>query len=245
MAESELEVKSLLMKVKEESYKAELKLNIQKNKIMAYCSIIPWQIDVAKRATVADFIFLGSKITEDGDCSHEIKRRLLLRRKVTTNLGWVLKSRDLTLPTKPYSQSYGSSSSHVWMWELYPKEGWVPKNWCFQTVVLEKTLESLLGSKEIKPINPKGNQPWIFIGRTDVETEAPILWPPDAKSRFTGKDPDAGKDWRQEEKGTTEDEMVGWHHRFDGNEFKQTLGDSDRQGSWHTAVHGFAKTDTI
>ena len=129
-----------------------------------------------------------------------------------------------------YNQSYGFSSSHIWMWELNHKESWAPKNWCFQTVVLEKTLESPLDSKEIEPINPKGNQPWIFIGRTDAETEAPILWPPDAKSWIIRKDPDAGKDWGQEEKGTTEDEMVGWHHRLNGHEFEQALGDSEGQG---------------
>ena len=112
----------------------------------------------------------------------------------------------------PSSQIYGFSSSQVWMWELDQKDGWVLKNWCFWTVVLKKTLESPLDCKGIKPVNPKGNQPWIFISRTDVEAEAPILGPPDAKSWLIGKDPDAGKDWRHEEKGTTEDGMVGWHH---------------------------------
>ena len=115
-------------------------------------------------------------------------------------------------------------------WELDHKEGWAPKNWCFQTVVLMKTLESHLDSKEIKPVNPKGNQPWISIGRTDAEAKAPILWLPDAKSELTGKDPDAGKDWRQE-KGMTETEMVGWHHQMDGHEFEQALGNSDGHGS--------------
>ena len=114
-------------------------------------------------------------------------------------------------------------------WELDHKEGWEPKNWCFLIVVLEKTLESPLDSKEIKQVNPKENQPWIFIGRTDAEAEASILWPPDTKSWLTGKDPDAGKDWRQE-KGMTEDELVGWHHRLYGHEFEQTLGDSEGQG---------------
>ena len=116
------------------------------------------------------------------------------------------------------SQSYGFLSSHVWMWELDYKETWAPKNWCFWIVVLEKTLESPLGCKELKPVNPKWNQSLIFIGRTDAE--ALILWPPDAKNCLIGKDPDAGKDWRQEEKGTTEDEMVGWHHRLYGHEFE-------------------------
>ena len=119
----------------------------------------------------------------------------------------------------PYIQSYGFFSSHVQTWELDPKEGWTLKNWCFQTVVLEKTLESPLDSKDIKPVNTNGNQPWILIGKTDAEMEAPALWPPDVKKWLIGKDPDAGKDWRQEGKGMTEDEMVGWHHWFSGHEF--------------------------
>ena len=160
---------------------------------------------------VTDFIFLGSKITADGDCSHESKRHLLLERKAMTNLDSMLKSRDHFANKGPSIQSYGFSGSHVWMWELDHKKSWVLKNWCFQFVVLEKTLESPLSSKEIKPDNPKGNQPWIFIRGTDVEAEAPILWPVDAKSQLTGKDPDAGKDWGQAEKRATEDEMIGWH----------------------------------
>ena len=114
----------------------------------------------------------------------------------------------------PSSQSYGFSSSHVWMWKLDYNESWVLKNWCFWTVVLEKTLKGPLDCKEIQPVPPKGNQSWIFIGRTDAEAETPVLWPPDAKNWLIWKDPDAGKDWRQEEKGTTEDEMVEWHHRM-------------------------------
>ena len=113
------------------------------------------------------------------------------------------------------SQGYGFSSSHVWMWGFDLKESWALKNWCFWTVVLENTLESPLDCKEIQPVHPKGNQSWIFIGRTDAEAETPKLWPPDAKNWLIGKDSDAGKDWRQEEKGTTEDEMVGWHHKLD------------------------------
>ena len=120
----------------------------------------------------------------------------------------------------PSTQSYGFSSSHVWMWELNYKESWAPKNWWFWTMVLEKTFESPLDSKEIQPVHPEGNQSWIVIGRTDVEAETPILWPPDVKNWLTGKDPDAGKDWRWEEKGTTEDEMVGWHHRLNWHEFE-------------------------
>ena len=117
------------------------------------------------------------------------------------------------------------------MWELDHKEGWAPKNWCFWTVVLEKTLQSPLDCKEIKPLNPKGNQSWIFIGRTDAEAEAPMLWPPDAKSQIIRKDPGAGQDWRQEEKGMIEDELVGWHHWHNGHEFDQTPEDGERQGS--------------
>ena len=120
----------------------------------------------------------------------------------------------------PSSQSYGFSSSHVCIWELDYKESWAPKNWCFWTVVLEKTLESPLDSKEIKPVHPKGNQSWIFIGRTDAEAETPILWSPDTKSLLIWKDPDVGKDWKWEEKGMTEDEMVGSHQWLDRHEFE-------------------------
>ena len=130
-----------------------------------------------------------------------------------------------------YSQSYGVPSSHTQIWELDQKEGWAPKNWCFQTMVLEKTLDSPLNCKEIKPVHPKGNQPQILTGRTDAEAEAPILWPPDVKSQFIGKDPDAGKDWRQKEKGATEDVMVGYYHWPNGYKFEQTPGDSEGQGS--------------
>ena len=119
----------------------------------------------------------------------------------------------------PSSQSYGFSSSRVWMWELNNTKGWAPKNWCLWTVVLEKTLESPLDCKDIQPVNPKGNQSWIFIGRTDVEAETLIFWPPDVKNWLIGKDPHAGKDWRQE-KGMTENEMVGWHHWLDGHVFE-------------------------
>ena len=171
---------------------------------------------------MTDLIFLGSKIIVDSDCSHEIKRRLLLGRKAMTNLDSILKSRDITLPTSNVHlvKAMVFSSSHVWMWELDYKESWAPKNRCFWTVVLEKTLESPLDCKEIQPVHPKGNQPWIFIGKTDAEAETPILWPPDAKNWLFRKDPDAGKDWRQEKKGTTEDEMVGWHHWLNGHEFE-------------------------
>ena len=197
--------------------------------------ITSWQID---GETVSDFTFLGSKITADGECSCEIKRRLLLGRKTMTNLGSTLKSclfnvkkRHYLANKGPSGQSYSFSSSHVWMWELDYKESWAAKNRCFWIVMLKKTLESPLDSKEIKLVNTNGNQSWIFIGRTDAETETPILWSPDTKNWFTEKDPDAGKDWRQEEKGMTEDEMVGWHHRLNGHESEQALGVGDRQGS--------------
>ena len=139
----------------------------------------------------------------------------------------IKKQRHYFINKGPSSQNYGFSSNNVWMWELVHKEAWMPKNRCFWTVMLEKTLESPLDCKEIKPVNPKGNQPWLFTGRTDAEAEAPIFCPPDAKS---WKNPDAGKDWRQEEKGTTEDEMVGSHHWLNVHEFGQALGVGDGQG---------------
>ena len=169
--------------------------------------------------TVKDFISVGSKITVVGDCSHEIKRCLLLQRKGMMNLDSILKSIKTSLADKgQYSQSYGFPSSHVWIWELDHKENWAPKNGCFWIVGLEKTLENPLDSKDIKAVHPKGNQLWIFIGRTGAE--APIVWPPDEKSQLTGKDLDAGKDWRQEEKG-----MTKRHHWLSGPEFEQTPGD--------------------
>ena len=152
--------------------------------------------------------FWGSKITADGDCSHEIKRCLLLGRKVMTNLDSTLKSRDYFANKGPSKQGYGFSSSHVGMWELDGEESWAPKNWCFWTVVLEKTLVSPLNCKKIQPVHPKGDQSWVFTGRTDVEAETPILWPPDEKSWLNGKDHNAGKDWGQEEKGSTADWMA-------------------------------------
>ena len=160
-------------------------------------------------------------MSADGECNHEIKRHSLLGRKVMTILDSILKSRDITLSTKVHLVRamvfpvimYGCES-----WTI--KESWAQKNWCFWTVVLKKTLESPLECKEIQSVHPKGDQSWIFIGRTDVEAETPVFWPPDAKSWFLGKGPDAGKDWRQEEKGMTEDEMAGWHHWLNGHEFE-------------------------
>ena len=144
----------------------------------------------------------------------------------------------------PHNQYYGFSSIHVWMWKLDHKEGWALKNWRLWTVVLEKILESLLESKEIKPVNPKGNQPWIFIGRTDGEAEASILWPPDAKNWLIGNDPDAGEDWGQE-KGKTENEMIGWHHLLCGHELEQTTEVADGQRSLACCIsQGHKELDT-
>ena len=231
MAESEEELKSLLMKVKEESEKAGLKLNIQSTKIMASGPIYSWQIHRETMQTVEDFIFLGSKITADGDCSRQIRRCLLLGRKAMTNVDSILKSRDITLPAKVHLVK-----AMVLPVIKYECENWTIKKPEYQRidafelcVVLERTLESPLDYKEIRPVNPKGNQSWIFIGRTDAEAEAPKLWPPDVKSWLIRKDPDAGKDWRQE-KGMTEEKMVGWHHWLNGHEFEQILRDGEGQG---------------
>ena len=143
----------------------------------------------------------------------------------------IKKQRHLIADQVPYNQSYDFSSRHVQMWDLDHKENWAP-NWCFWTVVLEKTPQSPLDCKEVKPVNSKGNQPWVFTERTDAEVEAPMLWPPDVKSQLTAKNPEAGKDWRQEERGATENEMVGWHRQLNGlNEFEHTPGDTEGQGS--------------
>ena len=176
---------------------------------MASSLITSWQIEGENLEVVTDFLFLGSKITVDGDWNHEIRRCLLLGTKAMTNLDSVLKSqRQYSANKGPCSQGQGLLSGHIWLWELNCKEGRMPKNWWLQIVVLEKTPESLLHSKEIKPVNPKG-KPWIFTGRTDVEAKAPVFWSPDVNRRLIGKVPDAGKDRGQEEKRVSNDEMAG------------------------------------
>ena len=221
MAESEEELRSLLMKVKEESEKGGLKLNIQKMKIMASGPITSWEIDGETVETVSEFIFLGSKIIADGDCSHEIKRCLLLERKVMTNLDIIFKSRDITLPTK-----VRLVKAMVFPVVMYGCESWTEKKaecwridafelWCWR-----RLLRVPWKCKEIQPVHPKGDQSWVFIGTTDAKAETPVLWPPHVKSWLIGKDPDAGRDWGQKEKGTTEDEMAGWHHQLNGHEFE-------------------------
>ena len=186
-----------------------------------------------KKWELADFIFLCLKITADDDCSHEIKRHLLLGRKAMTNLDSILRSRGITLLTEVHIVKAVVFSICTFM---YRCESWtVRKAECRRNDAFKlwswRRPESPLDSKEIKPVSPKGNQPWIFIGRTDAEAETPILWPPNEKSGLDGKDPAAGKDWGQKEKEMTEDEMVGWHHQLSWHEFEQTLGDSEWQGS--------------
>ena len=197
---------------------------------MSSSPITSWQID---GETVIDFIFLGFKITGEGDCSHKIKKMLSPWKKSCDKPGQCIKKQRHYFVDKGLcSKSYGFSSSHVWMWELDHKESWVLKNWCFKLWCWRRLLRVPWDCKEIKPVNPKGNQLWIIIGKTDIEAEAPILWPPDAKSRFIGKDPDTGKDWGQEEKGATEDKMVGCiTDSIDMSLSKLIQGDSESQRS--------------
>ena len=212
---------------------------------MASNPITSWQIEGETMETVRDFIFLGSKSLQMVTAAMKLKDACFLEEKLWRPRQHITKQRHHFADKGLYSQSYGFSSSHAQMWELDQKESWGLKNWCFQTVVLENILESPLNSKEIKLVNPEGNQFWIFIGRTDAETEAPIFWPIDMKSQLIGKVPDARKDWGQE-KGATEDEVVGRHHWLNEHEFEQTPGDSEGQGSLVCCIPwGCKESDTV
>ena len=189
------------------------------------------QIEGEKVEVVTDFLLLGSKITADGDCNHKLRRCLLLGRKAMTNLDSVEKQRHYSANKGLYSQCYDLPSGHVWLWELDRKEGRTPKNWCLQTVVLEKTPESPLDSKEIKPVNLKGDQSWIFTERTDAEAETPVFWSSDVNSWLIGKLPDAGTDWGQKVKTVLQDDMARWHHWCNWHELGWTFGDGEGQGS--------------
>ena len=188
--------------------------------------------------------YLGFSYLEHGvslhGCSSKAQLLLLTLERNISSWPPLLTLNVEVLLSGLYSRSYSLSSSLIWLWLLNHEEGWTLNNWCFQIVVL-KTFEIPLGCEEIKP---KGNQPWIFTGRTDAEAEVPLLWPLDAKSQLIGKDPDAGKDWGQEEKGATEDEMVAWHHQLNGHEFEQVQKLVMDREAWCASVHGFAKSRT-
>ena len=198
---------------------------------MASVPITSWQID-GKQLKQWQILYFGApRSLQTVTAAAKLKDACSLEEKWWQPKQHIKKQRYYFADKSLSNQSYGFSGSHVWMWALDHKESWVVKNWCFWTVVSEKTLESPLDRKEIKPANPKGNQSWIFTGRTDAEAEAPILWPPDTKNWLTGKDPDVVQDWRREEKGTTEDETVGWHYRLNRHEFEQALVAGDGHGS--------------
>ena len=197
---------------------------------MASDSITLWKIDGEKWKQWQILFSWAPKLLWTVTAAMKLKDTCSLEGKLCKPRQHIKKQRHHFANKGPSSQRYGFSSGHVWIWELDYKESRAPKNWCFWTVVLEKTLESPSDCKKIQPVHPKGDQSWVFIGGTDVEAETPILWPPDGKSGLIWKDPDAGKDWGQEEKGTAEDEMIGWHHRLNGHGFWWTLGVGDGQG---------------
>ena len=205
---------------------------------MVSSPITSWQID---GETVADLFFGAPKSLQMVTAAMKLNYAARWKKSYDQPRQHIKKQRHYFASKGPSSQGYGFSSGHVWMWELDYKETWAPKNWCFWTVVLEKTLESPLDCKEIQPVHPK-DQTWVFTGRTDVEAETPILWPPDAKSWLIWKDPDAGKGWGQEEKGTTEDEMIGWHHQLNGHVFGWTPGVGDGQGGL-ACCHSLGRKD--
>ena len=205
-------------KWKRRAEKAGLKLNIEKTKIMASGPIISWQIDGEKWKQWETLFSWAPKSLQMVTTAMKLNTLAPWKKSYDQSRQYIKKQRHYFTKKGPSIQSYGFSSSHVWMWELNLKESWALKNWCFWTVVLEKALQSPVDCKEIKPVNPKGNQSWIFIGMTDAE--APILWPHDMKNWLNRREPDAGKDWGREEKGTTEEEMVDWHQRLVAHEFE-------------------------
>ena len=244
MAESEGKLKSLLMRVKEKHKKTGLKLSIQKTKIMASSPITPWQID-GKKWKEWQILFSWASQSQWIVIAATTLKMLAPWKKGTLNIRQHIKKQRQNFVDKgPYSQGYGFSSSvnSCERW-IIDKEGQGLKNWCFQRVV-EKTLESPLDSKEVKSVNPKGSQLWISIGKTDADVEGPVLWPPDAKNKLIGKDSDTGKDGGQEEKGATENELVGRHHwpmNMSLSNVSETVKDRE---AWRAAVHGAAKSPT-
>ena len=232
MVESEEELKSFLDE-SEREWKAGLKLNIQKMKIMASCPITSRQINGETVETVTDFIFWAPNSVQRVTAAMKLKDTYSLEESYDQPRQHIKKQRLYFANKGLSSHGYGfSCSSHVWIWELDYRESWVLKNWWFWPVVLEKTLESPLDCKEIQSVHPKGDQSWLFIGRTDAEAETPILWPPDVKNWLIWKDPDAGKDWRRE------DEMVGWHHWLNGHSLSKLRELVMDREAWRAAVHG-------